>query len=165
MREIACIVVLGIISFTLYSCGESEGVGQGYIDDTLDRGYTRIQNQIFIGTIPIELEITPDVAKPSFAWRATGSKYVVLAIFRDKIDLKDGRIANIEDAVWMWHTGMGRGREGNVSYDDGADVRNGVIQDSVTPLAPGTYYIAVWGYSDEYELIYSSKEYLYQYYP
>jgi hypothetical protein len=31
----------------------------------------------------------------------------------------------------------------------------------VTPLAPGTYYIAAWGYSEEYDLLYSSKEYLY----
>ena len=88
----------------------------------------------------------------------------VITIFSSKIDLKDNRIANPQDAVWTWNTGMGRGRDGNISFSDGRDMRNGEIQKTATPLSPGTYYIAAWAYDGKYNLIRSSKEYLYEYY-
>ena len=154
MKNVLWILIMALI---LYGCGAADEESA----ELSATGYTRLQNQIFFGTIPLELEITSGVAEPAFAWQATGSKYIVLIIFREKIDLKNGQISNPQDAVWNWNTGMGRGREGNVNYSDGRDVRNGITQDMVTPLAPGTYYIAAWGYNAEYDLLYSSKEYLY----
>jgi len=34
--------------------------------------------------------------------------------------------------------------------------------DEVTPLASGDYFIALWGYDDNHDLAYSSREYRYQ---
>ena len=123
---------------------------------------TVLQNRIFYRTMMVELEITPVSPTPSFAWRAMGSKYMVITVFNQKIDLINDTIANSTDAVWTWHSGIGHGREGNVSFSDGADIRNGVILNKATPLASGDYFIALWGYDDSHDLAYSSREYRYQ---
>ncbi len=133
----------------------SEGVSLTRQSDTF------LQNRLFYQTIIVDLEITPNTPTPSFAWRATGSKYMRIGIFRQKIDLDDRTIANPTDAVWTWHSGLARGREGNVSFSDGADVRNGVILGTSTPLPSGDYFIALWGYNDNHDLTYSSQEYRY----
>ena len=161
-KQVSFIVVFGAL-VVLTGCGDGGLSGDG--DDAFgaQTDYTTLQNQVFLKTFRLDLEITQGTAEPSFAWQATASRYVVLAIFKEKIDLKQNQISNLEDVVWTWNTGLGKGREGNVSYSDGVDVVNGVIQDSVAPLVPGTYYIAAWAYSDDYELLYSSKEYLYQF--
>ena len=133
----------------------SEGVSLARQSDTF------LQNRLFYQTIMVELEITPNTPTPSFAWRSTGSKYMRIGIFQQKIDLDDRTIANPIDAVWTWHSGLARGREGNVSFSDGADVRNGIILGASTPLPSGDYFIALWGYNDNHDLIYSSQEYRY----
>ena len=167
MREIYLFISL----FVLLSCGGSE---ESYEDATaMDAegmivprsNYAQLQNQIFYGTVPIELEITPKSNTPSFAWRTTGSKFMVLTIFEDKIDLRGKTVANPQDVVWTWHSGVGKGREGNVSFSDGADVEKSEISNpaTATSLEPNSiYYIAIWGYDDAYNLMYSSKEYKYQ---
>ena len=48
---------------------------------------TVLQNRIFYRTMMVELEIIPASATPSFAWRAMGSKYMVITVFDQKIDL------------------------------------------------------------------------------
>jgi len=153
----ACMLVLGCF---LYGCARTESVSESKEDY-----YTETQNLIFYGTYEIGLEIAPNTSQPSFAWEATGLKYVVITIFKSKIDLKENQISNTKDAVWTWNTGMGRGREGNVSFSDGRDVRDGNIQETVSPLDPGTYYIAAWGYDDNYNLTRSSREIKYEYRP
>jgi len=158
----AAIIPILILSCVLYGCSDTDDDDDYAMDESYY--YPEIQNRLFLRTSSVSLEITSDVSQPSFAWRATGSKYFVITIFKSKIDLKDNRIANPEDAVWTWNTGLGKGREGNISYSDGRDVRNEEIQYTVTRLPYGTYYIAAWGYDDEYNLLYSSKEYLYEYY-
>ena len=161
------IYFLFISLFVLLSCGGSdesyEDATDGMIVPRSD--YTQLQNQIFYGTVPIELEITPKSNTPSFAWRTTGSKFMVLTIFEDKIDLRGKTVANPQDVVWTWHSGVGKGREGNVSFSDGADVEKSEISNpaTATSLEPNSiYYIAIWGYDDAYNLMYSSKEYKYQ---
>ena len=147
--------------FLLFGC--AEGDAELAADESGKYYYPQIQNLIFYGTWELPLEITPNVSNPSFAWDATGLKYVVVTIFKAKIDLKGNEIANPEDAVWTWNTGLGKGREGNISFSDGRDMVNGEIQKTSTPspLPSGTYYIAAWGYDDYYNLTYSSKEYQY----
>ena len=112
--------------------------------------YTQLQNQIFYGTIPINLEITPKSNTPSFAWRTTGSRFIVLAVFEDKIDLEGKAVTNSQDVVWTWHSGIGKGREGNVSFSDGADVKNGEISNphvicyvSATSETPKNRYFCI----------------------
>lgn len=151
--------------FFLYGCG-ADDLGDDDDDEASDGYYyTEIQNLLFYGSNVIFLEITQDVNNPSFAWNATGLEYVVVTIFNSKIDLKNDQISNPEDAVWTWHNGLGKGREGNVSFSDGRDVVDGKIRNTVSSLPPGTYYIAAWGYDENYNLRYSSKEYQYEYYP
>ncbi|MDQ1329131.1 MAG: hypothetical protein QG641_2420 [Candidatus Poribacteria bacterium] len=147
------------ISF-VYGCsnGDSETANDNYY-------YPETQNILFFGTWELNLEITSNVSQPSFAWQATGLKYVVITVFDSKIDLKNNQIANPEDAVWTWNTNMGRGREGNIGFSDGRDMRLGVIQDTVTSLKPGVYYISAWAYDNNYNLIRSSKEYRFEYNP
>jgi len=157
---IVLILIISVIAFS--GCGDQESEERSPSGDYYQPG---IQNLIFYGTWEIRLEVTPNVPNPSFAWDSVGLKYVIITVFRSRIDIKDNQIANPEEAVWTWNTGMGRGREGNVSYSDGRDVRNGVIKESVTHLAPGTYFVAAWGYSEDYNLIYSSKEYKHTCYP
>jgi len=147
--------------FFLYGCGDAE-VGD---EESGRYYYPEIQNLLFYGTYEISLEITPNVSNPSFAWNATGLEYVVVTIFNSKIDLKENQISNPEDAVWTWHNGLGEGREGNISFSDGRDVVNAEIQETVSHLPRGTYYIAAWGYDKYYNLTHSSKEYEYDYYP
>jgi len=151
--------------FFLYGCAGGDAESMGADEEYY---YSKIQNLLFYGTREISLEITPNVSNPSFAWYTTGLKYVVVTIFNSKIDLKENRIANPEDAVWTWNSGLGKGREGNVSFSDGrnvVDVVNGDILKTAppSPLAPGTYYIAAWGYDEYYNLTHSSKEYQYAY--
>jgi len=143
------------------------GCGSGDVDElgAPDWYYPETQNIIFYGTREMTLEITSDAPNPAFAWQAIGMKYVVITIFESKIDLKDNQVANTEDAVWTWNTGMGRGREGNVSFSDGRDVKYGEIQDTVTLLSPGTYFLAAWSYDSKYRLTHSSEEYKYKFIP
>ncbi len=158
--QVAWISILILGCFFLYGCAGNDDLEALSADY-----YPELQNLVFYGVRQITLEITPNVSQPAFAWNATGLKYIVITIFDSKIDLKTGRIANPEDAVWTWNTGLGQGREGNISFSDGYDVRNGVIQDTITSLKLGVYYIAAWGYANEYRLTHSSKEYQYVYNP
>ena len=139
------------------------GCSSGDAETAKDYYYPETQNILFFGTQEITLEITQNVSQPSFGWDATGLKYVVITIFSSKIDLKQNQISNTKDAVWTWNTGMGKGREGNVSFSDGRDIHNSIIQETVTPLKPGVYYIAAWVYDDSYNLTHSSKEYRFEY--
>ena len=158
-------VPIVILNCLLYGCGLAEDEDDGRYEAEDGYYYPKTQNIVFYDTNEVTLEISDNVADPSFAWRATGLRYFVITILKSKIDLKDNQIANTEDVVWTWNTGLGRGREGNVAFSDGRDVVGGEIQNTVTPLAPGTYYITAWGYDNGYSLIRSSKEYQYRYTP
>lgn len=153
--------------FLVISIGFIHGCSSGDSTTSTDNSYyyPETQNILFFGTSELSLEITQNVSQPSFAWQATGLKYVVITVFDSKIDLKNNQIANPEDAIWTWNSNMGRGREGNIGFSDGRDMRLGTIQDTVTPLKPGVYYISAWAYDDNYNLIRSSKEYQFEYNP
>ena len=157
IQWIAWIYMLILGCLLLHGCGADEEARDDY--------YTELQNLVFYGKREIPLEITPNVSQPAIAWRTTGLKYVVVTIFDAKIDLKIDQIANPQDALWTWNTGLGHGREGNISFSDGFDVQNGYIRSTTTPLRPGIYYVAAWGYDENYKLIASSKEYQYVYSP
>ena len=108
-------------------------------------------NPIFPGTKKIESALPDDndtVSLPiQFTWTATGADLVYLGIFNQKIDMALGKIKNINDNIWAWHSGLGQGREGSVVFSDGFDVVDGKMETthSPTPLENGkTYYWAVW---------------------
>lgn len=155
-----------ILSFLLYGCEISiNDDGEGGLADEFNN--PRIENIIFYNTNEIFLVIGQNEAGLIFSWESTDSRYFVITIFKAEIDinLKENQIANTDEAVWTWNTGLEKGRKGNVSFSDGQDVIDGEIQSTTTPLSPGTYYIAAWGYDDRYNLTHSSEEYPYEYVP
>jgi len=124
-------------------------------------------NTIFARSILIE-GFKPEFAErvsatPAFVWKATDQRYVFLGVFKRRIEVNNYRIVNIDDNVWAWHSGLGRGREGNVYFSDGCDVINGELkQDSLpTPLPKGEYYWAIWAWADDGIKISHSSEEMY----
>jgi len=122
-----------------------------------------IRNPDFIEIIPYNYfdTISPH---PAFVWTSTNSKYVMVAIFNERvaIDYEKNQIRNINSIVWAWNTGMGTGRESNIGYDDGCDVVNGIIQYNKKP-APlengGRYILAIWAWDEgARNIVASSRE-------
>lgn len=110
-------------------------------------------NIIFPGTEEIQTASPGEQCivggRPYFVWDATGG-LVYVGVFDENIDVNQGRIQNTGANVWAWHSGMGRGVEGVIQFDDGRAVVDGVIQeDSLpTPLEQGrSYYWAVWAWN------------------
>jgi len=98
---------------------------------------------------------------PTFTWRVTGRRYVYLGVFSNNFVVSNGNIININDNVWAWHSGLGTGREGNVSYSDGVNVVRGELQiGPPTSLRSGQGYVwAVWAWGNNgTEITHSSKE-------
>ena len=124
-------------------------------------------NTAFPGTAPIH-EITPGQecvvsTRPSFAWEATGHALVHAGVFSENLDIHDGRITNVPDNVWYWHTGLGSGREGSVTWAQGVSM----AQDDAgepEPLTHGEGYVwAVWAWDEEtLEVVASSPEIFFQ---
>lgn len=86
---------------------------------------------------------------PGFAWVATGRSLVMLGVFVENIDVRQQSITNPEANVWAWHTGLGLGREGNVSWQDGITVQDGEFRPDIPlqPLPPNTgFNWAIWAW-------------------
>lgn len=116
---------------------------------------------------------TLDTIFPQFSWDAElkadsiffgtipTSEMYYIGIFKENISSTGSEISNIEDNIWGWHSGLGKGRIGSVSFDDGLDVVNGQLQlnNQPTPLMPNTSYAyAIWAWDDEGNIIGSSRE-------
>jgi hypothetical protein len=124
-----------------------------------------LQNALFPNTklIEIGIPVFGDTVSnmPAFSWQATGKKFVYLAIFSDRIIIKEDKIVNFEDNVWAWHSGLGTGREGSIYFSDGVDVVGGKLQTGTpSPLISGREYVwAVWAWeNDGIKVSESSKE-------
>jgi hypothetical protein len=100
-------------------------------------------NQIFRDTALIQAARSGNVSTPAFSWPATEEKHVACAVFSERIQVDQDEIANPESVVWIWHSGLGRGREGNVLFEHG--VSEPGSRAPASPLSPTkTYYWAVW---------------------
>lgn len=121
--------------------------------------FTKAKYLIFTGKPEFDSITT---TTPTFTWNITGQKLVFLGIFDDNIKTKGNKIINVENNIWAWHTGLGKGREGNVKYEDGCDVIDSELQvdKSPTPLTSGNSYTwAVWAWDDEgLKITHSSQE-------
>jgi hypothetical protein len=102
--------------------------------------------------------------QPRFAWAKTGSKNVMVGIFNERISIDNEKqqIKNISAIVWAWNTGMSTGQEGAISFEDGCNVINGIIQYNKSPKPltnGGRYILAIWAW-DEYaeRVAFSSRE-------
>ena len=163
-------IILIILSFVLtlsvilFNSSCSSAPMANYESSGYDTSTINYNNQIFRSTTKLDISMsTNGTYKPSFSWQSTGLKYIIIGIFTNRISVRDNKIQNPEDMIWTWNTGMARGREGDIIYIDGRDVANKVISsNNSTPLSlDKTYYCAMWAYDIDYNLIRSSKEFLY----
>lgn len=103
---------------------------------------------------------------PPFVWEPTEKKYVFAAIFDDEnIDVKDSKIINKDKIIWAWHSGLGSGKEGSVSFYDGRKVLNGEVTNELPDkLKSKNYYIfGVWAWNNDGTQILYSSEVIYFY--
>ena len=123
-------------------CGALMSCGAG--DPAAATG--RFDNNVFLRTTRLEARIAGTPSEPSISWPATGRRLVVAAFFSRPIDVRQNLIRNTNDLVWMWHSGMDAGREGNVAWSDGAPSSFGqpLIGQPPLPLTAGTYSWAIW---------------------
>jgi hypothetical protein len=126
---------------------------------------TNLDNPILGGALIAISTPSPDCTvgtQPAFAWHATGRKLLYVGVFQSNISVAEGQIVNPLANVWAWHSGLGSGRDGNVFFRDGVDVKNGALVTGVapTPLTHGASYVwAVWAWDDAgQKVIQSSKE-------
>jgi hypothetical protein len=99
---------------------------------------------------------------PSFAWRATGRRFVYVGVFEDNIVVRDRDVVNVQDNIWAWHTGLGTSNDGGAEWADGVDVVDGRLRvgSPPTPLAPDRDYVwAVWAWDNAgFNITHSSVE-------
>lgn len=142
-------IVIGIIGLAGCAQGDSAGASE--------EANWVYNNLIFSETSNIPAAQSSDVSTPAFSWTATGYKHVVCAIFSSHLAITNNQIVNEEEMVWIWHSGLKKGRDGNISFSDGLhDLTSTAIPES---LASGTYYWAVWAIDEAGHVRASSTEY------
>jgi len=100
-------------------------------------------NNLFVQTSRITAAATSAATGfPNFSWSSTGKKHVVCAIFSENIQTKNNRITNSDKIVWLWHSGLGKGREGSLLYENGIKGEKNINTPNKIPK--GTYYWGVW---------------------
>lgn len=152
------------IEVPLYSYKDSF-TGNSYVFHGTSNDTISITSESSVHVIPYNYYDTVS-SRPAFAWKKTKAKNVMVAIFNERVSLgflnNHIRISNINSIVWAWNTGMSTGQEGAISFNDGCDVRGGIIQygKSPTPLEKGKDYIlAIWAWNDSnLRIEYSSRE-------
>ncbi len=144
--------VLGLL-FAVGSTGCAAGSSKT-LNESAD--YFAYENPLFVGTSRLTADMTVNHAQPTVSWPATGAKHVVAALFSERIGVKDKAITNPDKIVWIWHSGLGKGHEGNILYAHGAPGPSSA--GAPKPLPKGTYYWAVWALSDEGLPTHSSEE-------
>ena len=112
-------------------------------------------NTVVPGTVRIDARVPGfgcvTSTSPRFAWEATGRDLVMLGVFIENIAIGRGGITNPTANVWAWHTGLGLGREGSVSWGDGIAVQDGEFRSDlpIVPLPSNVSFIwAVWAWDD-----------------
>ncbi len=137
-RLVALLLALAPMLAALPGCGsEDEGAVAGPAANSF-----AYQNNIFQKTWGIDPGASGPSSTPAFSWQATQHGHVVCALFDERMSVKDNVITNTHRLVWMWHSGLKGGREGNVQWKDGvADPQTGT---KAAALKAGTYYWAVW---------------------
>jgi len=108
-------------------------------------------NNVFSRTSRLNAATSGDARMPSVSWPSTGRRLVVAGFFTKRLDVRQNVITNQNDVFWIWHSGLTTGREGNVTWSDGVVARFGqpIETERPPPLAPGTYYWAVWALDDQ----------------
>jgi hypothetical protein len=160
MRTIKQFLFLPLATILYISCSQAPGAAPPP-DQSLPT-----PNPIFPGAILITVGVpqanSTVSTTPEFSWEATGQQLVFLAVFNTNIIVSNNAIANPQNIVWAWNTGLGTGREGSVFFSDGESVVNGKLAPNSppTPLISGqTYVWAVWAWDNNgYKISNASTE-------
>lgn len=114
------------------------------------------ENPLFSGTARLQASMTAGHAQPTISWPATNAKHVVAAVFSERIGVRDKAVTNSDKIVWIWHSGLGTGHEGNILWAHGSPDPSSTAASEALPV--GTYYWAVWALSDEGLPTHSTEE-------
>ena len=145
-------ILLVIINIALFKCGAST-------ESAKEGSNVHYTNNIFTNTYLLEgSAITPTSTTPTFVWNKVGTPYIVISVFKEHISVRNNQIANTSDIVWLWYSGLNNNLlDGSVTYNKGITLTG----DSAPPLTAGsTYYWAIWAYDGNYNLKFSSPEYI-----
>jgi len=140
-----------LASLLLIACGGDEADKSAAGEDFI------YNNAIFQGVSVMQAAASGTSQQPDFSWPATTQKHVACAVFQKRISVRQNLISNPQDVVWLWHSGLGRGRDGNVLYEHG--VGNADLAPRPASLSPGTYYWAVWALDEEGLPVAATREY------
>lgn len=153
-RVLATVMAAFLAASTLVGCAEPT-TAEGESAD-----YFAYENPLFVGTAQLKAHMTPDHNQPTISWPATNAKHVVAAVFSERIGVKEKAITNSDKIVWIWHSGMGKGHEGNILWAHGSpSPSSDAVADA---LAKGTYYWAVWALSEDGLPTHSTQEGLHE---
>ncbi len=114
-------------------------------------------NAIFQGVELLQAAQSGRPERPNFSWPAAEEDHVVCALFSEAIDVQGREISNPEAVIWLWHSGLGAGRDGNILFEHGL-LNNVEEGDAVLPS--GAYFWAVWALSPQGLPIMATQEML-----
>jgi hypothetical protein len=99
---------------------------------------------------PIDSSLVSSSA-PTLKWSPNGSKLSAIAVFSKIPIINEIGIENTGDVLWYWHSGLGGGGSGQISWSRGVTPSGGVLDSGVAAqsLTPGrTYYWIAWEWSE-----------------
>ena len=148
-HDLGTALLLCVIALVSTACAEGTA-------DNESADFFAYENPVFAGTVRLEAKMTIGHPEPTVSWPATNAKHVVAAVFSERIGVKDKAITNPDKIVWIWHSGLGKGHEGNILWAHGAPSPSSTAEPIALPV--GTYYWAVWALSDDGLPTHSTEE-------
>lgn len=143
MNLVRLLLLCFVLSVSYLACGGADS----YNVNSSNNSNFQYQNNLFTNTTRMSAAVNmPAPGEPSFSWIATGKKHVVCAIFSERVQVRRNQITNTDKVIWMWHSGLDSGREGNILFEHGVAGAESKVK--ATPLAKGTYFWGVWVFDD-----------------
>lgn len=99
--------------------------------------------------------------QPEFSWIPGVSARTILVIWDRPPSFVEGELGNKSAIQWLWHSGLGTGLFGDVTFEDGRTMPFGDINNLAgpQPLQRGkTYYWAVWEWDEDALSVQASSE-------
>lgn len=99
--------------------------------------------------------------QPDFSWIPSGSTITMMAIWDQPPSLANGQLSDQSRIQWIWHSGLGTGVPGFVTFSDGRSVLSGDINNLAAPIPlqrGKSYYWAVWEWTENALNIHASSE-------
>jgi hypothetical protein len=101
-------------------------------------------------------------SEPVIRWDSVQTGLIVAAIFDQPIHVVSGIIENKNDIVWIWHSGLEIGRDGQVVFEEGKSIPDGLLDNLSQPVplpALHQYFWGVWSWDQSgIRVTYSSRQ-------